>query len=79
MQWNYEALAALGAWYARKELSFSRHHNNWPDTPANKTYVEKFYKRQEVPSYAASGAYAGILMIAEASRKGDMQTIRKRS
>lgn len=67
---NYEALAALGADMPEGIIMSARHHNNWPDTPANKAYVEKFYKAAgRYPSYAASGAYAGILMIAEAIRK----------
>jgi branched-chain amino acid transport system substrate-binding protein len=67
---NYEALAALGADMPEGIIMSARHHNNWPDTPANKAYVEKFYKAAgRYPSYAASGAYAGILLIAEAIRK----------
>ncbi|MDD5207637.1 MAG: ABC transporter substrate-binding protein, partial [Desulfobacterales bacterium] len=43
---------------------------NWPDTPENKAYVQKFFKAAgRYPSYAASGAHVGIHMIAEAIRK----------
>ncbi len=67
---NYEALAALGADMPAGIILSARHHNNWPDTAANKTYVQKFYKATgRYPSYAAEGAYVGIKMIAEAIRK----------
>jgi branched-chain amino acid transport system substrate-binding protein len=67
---NYEALAALGADMPEGIILSARHHNNWPETAANKTYIQKFYKATgRYPSYAAEGAYVGIHMIAEAIRK----------
>ena len=63
-------LQPLGADMPEGIIMSARHHNNWPETPANKTYVEKFYKAAgRYPSYAAEGAYVGIHMIAEAIRK----------
>jgi branched-chain amino acid transport system substrate-binding protein len=67
---NYEAMAALGADMPAGLIMSARHHNNWPETAANKAYVQKFYKAAgRYPSYAAEGAYVGIHMIAEAIRK----------
>ena len=67
---NYEAMAALIDDMPEGLILSARHHNNWPDTAANKAYVQKFYKAAgRYPSYAAEGAYVGIHMIAEAIRK----------
>ncbi len=67
---NYEALSGLGADLPEGIILSARHHLNWPDTAANKAYVEKFYKAAgRYPSYAAEGAYAGVKLIAEAIRK----------
>ena len=67
---NYEAMAALGPDMPAGLILSARHHNNWPETAANKAYVQKFYKAAgRYPSYAAEGAYVGIHMIAEAIRK----------
>jgi branched-chain amino acid transport system substrate-binding protein len=67
---NYELMSATGADLPLGLVLGSRHHNNWPDTPANKEYVEKFFKRTgRYPTYAAEGAYTGILAIAQAVDK----------
>jgi branched-chain amino acid transport system substrate-binding protein len=67
---NYEVFSALGAECPEGLIMSARHHNNWPDTKENKNFVEKFKKATgRYPSYAAEGAYAGILVIAEAIRK----------
>ncbi len=67
---NYEVMAALGKEMPEGLIMSARHHVNWPDTSENKTFVQKFYKATgRYPSYAAEGAYAGILLIAEAIRK----------
>lgn len=67
---NYEVMAALGKEMPEGLIMSARHHVNWPDTPENKAFVEKFYKQAgRYPSYAAEGAYAGIHLIAEAIRK----------
>lgn len=48
----------------------ARHHVNWPDTEKNKQFVDAFFEEAgRYPSYAAQGAYAGILAIAEAVRQ----------
>jgi branched-chain amino acid transport system substrate-binding protein len=45
----------------------ARHHVNWPATARNRAFVESFHARTgRYPSYAAEGAYAGILAIAKA-------------
>lgn len=67
---NYEVMSALGADLPLGLVLSARHHNNWPETQANKEYVEKFHKRTgRYPTYAAEGAYAGILAIAQAVEK----------
>jgi len=66
---NYEVLAALGDDMPAGLILSSRHHNNWPDTDANRWFVKRFFALSgRYPSYAAEGAYTGILAIAEALR-----------
>jgi branched-chain amino acid transport system substrate-binding protein len=67
---NYEVMSATGDELPLGLVLSARHHNNWPDTPANKEYVKKFFDRtSRYPTYAAEGAYAGILAIAQAVEK----------
>ncbi|MEW6112938.1 MAG: ABC transporter substrate-binding protein [Thermodesulfobacteriota bacterium] len=67
---NYELMSATGAELPLGLVLSARHHNNWPETAANKEYVDKFFKRTgRYPTYAAEGAYAGILAIAQAVDK----------
>jgi len=48
----------------------ARHHNNWPDTPENHAFVAAFRRLEgRYPTYAAEGAYSGIVAIAEAVRR----------
>lgn len=66
---NYEIFEELGDDMPLGLVLSARHHVNWPPTHENRKFVEKF--REQVgryPSYAAEGAYAGILAIAEAVR-----------
>ena len=66
---NYEVLSALGEDMPEGLILSSRHHNNWPQTDYNKWFVERFHALTgRYPSYAAEGAYAGILAISEALR-----------
>jgi len=67
---NYEVMSATGAELPLGLVLSARHHNNWPETQANKDYVQKFFKRTgRFPTYAAEGAYSGILAIAQAVGK----------
>jgi branched-chain amino acid transport system substrate-binding protein len=67
---NYEVMSATGAELPLGLVLSARHHNNWPDTQANKDYIAKFFKKTgRYPTYAAEGAYAGILAIAQAVQK----------
>ena len=67
---NYEVMSATGAELPLGLVLSARHHNNWPETAANKEYVQKFFARTgRYPTYAAEGAYAGILAIAQAVEK----------
>jgi len=67
---NYELMSATGAELPLGLVLSARHHNNWPETEANKEYVAKFFKRTgRYPTYAAEGAYAGIYAIAQAVDK----------
>ncbi|CUB03183.1 ABC transporter substrate-binding protein [Marinomonas fungiae] len=64
---NYEVLAVLGNELPDGLILSSRHHNNWPDTELNNWFVSRFKEISgRYPSYAAEGAYSGILAIAEA-------------
>ncbi|SIS67281.1 ABC transporter substrate-binding protein [Neptunomonas antarctica] len=66
---NYEVLAALGEDMPAGLILSSRHHNNWPETEENRWFVERFFAISgRYPSYAAEGAYSGILAIAEVLR-----------
>lgn len=66
---SYEVLAALGEDMPLGLILSARHHNNWPDTPRNKSFVARFLaKAGRYPSYSAQGAYAGILALAVAYR-----------
>lgn len=72
---NYEILAELGTDMPLGLVLSARHHVNWPLTERNKDYIDAFHKEAgRYPSYAAQGAYSGILAIAEAARQtgGDM-------
>jgi branched-chain amino acid transport system substrate-binding protein len=67
---NYEVMSATGAELPLGLVLSARHHNNWPETQGNKDYVQKFFKRTgRYPTYAAEGAYSGILAIAQAVEK----------
>lgn len=67
---NYEVMSATGSELPLGLVLSARHHNNWPDTQANKDYVQKFFKRTgRYPTYSAEGAYTGILAIAQAVEK----------
>lgn len=66
---NYEVLSRLGADMPLGIVLSARHHLNWPDTEANASFVATFHEEAgRYPSYAAEGAYAGVLAIAEAVR-----------
>jgi branched-chain amino acid transport system substrate-binding protein len=67
---NYEVMEATGAELPLGLVLSARHHNNWPESKANKDYVQKFFKKTgRYPTYAAEGAYAGILAVAQAVKK----------
>lgn len=67
---NYEILAELGNDMPLGLVLSARHHVSWPPTEQNRNFVEKFHEEAgRYPSYAAQGAYAGILAIAEAVRQ----------
>lgn len=62
---NYEVMAALQDEMPLGLVLSARHHNNWPATELNRRFVQKFHDATgRFPSYAAQGAYAGILAIA---------------
>lgn len=64
---NYDVLVALGANPPPGLILSARHHNNWPDTAANRRFVTDFHAMVgRYPTYAAEGAYSGILAIAKA-------------
>ncbi len=64
---NYEVLAALKSEMPLGLVLSARHHVNWPDTIKNKSFVRRFFQLTgRYPSYAAEGAYAGIMAISQA-------------
>jgi len=64
---NYEVMATLGAEMPLGLVLSARHHVNWPDTELNRSFVARFHAATgRYPSYAAEGAYAGIMAIAAA-------------
>ncbi|WP_027994083.1 ABC transporter substrate-binding protein [Sinorhizobium meliloti] len=78
---NYEVLAQLGNDVPLGLVLSARHHVNWPLTQANRDFVQAFHEEAgRFPSYAAEGAYSGILAIAEAVKAagsaGDADAIR---
>jgi len=67
---NYEILAELGDDMPIGLVLSARHHVNWPNTDRNARFVNDFFERAgRYPSYAAQGAYTGVLAIAEAVRQ----------
>ena len=67
---NYEILADLGEDMPEGLILSARHHVNWPDTPHNAQFVKEFYARTgRYPSYAAAGAWSGMIAIATAVRQ----------
>jgi branched-chain amino acid transport system substrate-binding protein len=62
---NYEVFEALGDLIPEGLVLSARHHNNWPETAANRRFVQAFHARAgRYPSYAAHGAYVGVHFIA---------------
>ncbi|MBK7356704.1 ABC transporter substrate-binding protein [Propionivibrio sp.] len=64
---NYDVLVSLEEQVPGSLILSARHHNNWPDTPRNHKFVDDFYRLEgRFPTYAAEGAYAGIMAIGRA-------------
>lgn len=64
---NYDVLVALGETPPQGLILSARHHNNWPDTGYNHRFVGAFHDMTgRYPTYAAEGAYTGIIAIARA-------------
>lgn len=79
---NFDVLASLGDQAPAGLILSARHHNNWPDTIRNRKFVDDFHRLEgRYPTYAAEGAYAGIMAIGRAMqiagrRAGNEQLIR---
>ncbi|MFT5421415.1 MAG: branched-chain amino acid transport system substrate-binding protein [Candidatus Endobugula sp.] len=64
---NYETFSTLGEDMPLGLVLSARHHVNWPETNSNFTFVNRFQRSAgRYPSYAAEGAYSGIIAIAKA-------------
>ena len=64
---NYDVLTSLGQHAPTGLILSARHHNNWPDTPRNRKFVADFHQQEgRYPTYAAEGAYSGIIAIGRA-------------
>lgn len=62
---NYDVLQSLGDKPPRQLVVSARHLNNWPDTPRNRRFVDAFFRLEgRYPTYAAEGAYAGVMAMA---------------
>jgi branched-chain amino acid transport system substrate-binding protein len=78
---NFDVLASLGEEAPPGLILSARHHNNWPDTARNRKFVNDFHRLEgRFPTYAAEGAYAGIIAIGRAMvlagrRAGNAQLI----
>ncbi len=67
---NYDVMVALGDSPPPGLILSARHHDNWPDTPLNRWFVQAFHRLEgRYPTYAAEGAYSGIMAIAEAVQR----------
>lgn len=67
---NYDFLVALGDKAPPGLILSARHHNNWPQTARNRSFVERFHSLTgRYPTYAAEGAYTGVMVLAAASQK----------
>jgi len=67
---NYEVFEALGERVPPGLILSARHHNNFPDTDANRRFVQTFWSRaRRYPSYTAHGAYVGVHFIARATQR----------
>lgn len=72
---NYDMLTALGDTPPPNLILSARHHNNWPDTARNRAFVESFHRLEgRFPTYAAEGAYAGVMAVARAIQKSGGRT-----
>lgn len=67
---NFEVLAELGNDMPLGIVLSARHHNTWPVTTANNRFIDRFFEKSgRYPSYAAQGAYAGVMVIAKAVKQ----------
>jgi branched-chain amino acid transport system substrate-binding protein len=67
---NYDFLVSLGDKAPPGLILSARHHNNWPQTPRNTSFVERFHTLTgRYPTYVAEGAYTGMMVLAKASQK----------
>lgn len=67
---NYDFLVSLGDKAPPGLILSARHHNNWPQTARNRSFVERFHSLTgRYPTYAAEGAYTGVMVLAAASQK----------
>lgn len=64
---NYDTLTALDEVPPKGLILSARHHNNWPQTARNRAFVQAFQALEgRYPTYAAEGAYTGIIAVARA-------------
>ena len=72
---NYDFLVSLGDKAPPGLILSARHHNNWPDTPRNRSFVQRFQALNgRYPTYAAQGAYTGVMVLAKAFEKAGGST-----
>ncbi|MBQ0785008.1 MAG: ABC transporter substrate-binding protein, partial [Amphritea sp.] len=74
---GYYNLSRLGEDLPSGLALAARHHNNWPDTEANRNFVEQFYVRSgHYPTHTAQDAYSVIIAIAEAWKVAETKDVK---
>ncbi|MDO6442289.1 ABC transporter substrate-binding protein [Marinobacter sp. 2_MG-2023] len=71
---GYSVMSALGDDMPPGVILSGHHHNNWPDTPVNREFVEEFYRRSgRYPNFMAQTSYSVVLAVAEAWRNAEVK------
>ncbi|WP_286239475.1 ABC transporter substrate-binding protein [Neptuniibacter halophilus] len=73
---GYYNLSRLGDDLPPGMVLAARHHINWPETAANKEFVETFHSRAgHYPSHTAQDAYSVIIAVAEAWKAASQKNV----
>ncbi len=73
---GYYNLARLGTDLPLGSMLAARHHNNWPATARNKSFVKGFQRRSgHYPAHTAQDAYSAIIVIAQAWKVANIKNV----